>query len=92
MVAPFVRLSPWQQDCLRRLAMSDELTDDDLVELLALIKVGAGFDLETPPPAPVAFRRRRRILLRGKLNSDGSKTRLQRRARQWKSRLRYGLV
>ncbi len=48
-------LTPWRQDCLRRLAISNELTADDLDELLALIKAGAGFTLETPPPAPIAF-------------------------------------
>ena len=47
--------SPWRQDCLRRLAISDELTATDFDELLALIKLKAGFNLATQPPTPVAF-------------------------------------
>jgi len=49
------KLSPWQQDALRRLSISDELTDTDLDELLAIIKQTAGFDLSTPAPTPVPF-------------------------------------
>ena len=49
------KLSPWRQDCLRRLATSDELTDTDLDELLAMIKETAGLDLHTPAPTPVPF-------------------------------------
>lgn len=47
--------SLWRQDCLRRLAISNDLTEDDLGELLAIIKAGAGLALDTPPPAPVPF-------------------------------------
>lgn len=49
------KLSPWRQDCLRRLAISDDLTDTDLDELLAMIKEAAGFDLATPAPTPIPF-------------------------------------
>ncbi|WP_133365514.1 AAA family ATPase [Qipengyuania sediminis] len=49
------KLSPWRQDCLRRLAISNELTEEDLGELLAMIKQGAGFALDDPAPAPVPF-------------------------------------
>lgn len=48
-------LSPWKQDCLRRLAISNELTQTDFDELLALIKHKAGFPLTTQPPNPVPF-------------------------------------
>lgn len=49
------KLSPWRQDCLRRLAISNELTDTDLAELLTMIKHAAGFVLSTPAPKPVPF-------------------------------------
>ncbi|MGH7119147.1 MAG: AAA family ATPase [Acetobacteraceae bacterium] len=49
------KLSLWRQDCLRRLAASNELTDTDLDELLALVKSSAGFTVEPKPPAPIAF-------------------------------------
>lgn len=49
------KLSPWRQDCLRRLAVSSELTDCDFSELLAMVKHAAGFTLEVKPPTPVAF-------------------------------------
>ena len=49
------KLSPWRQDCLRRLAISDELTDDDLDELLAIIKEAAGFELGAKAPTPIPF-------------------------------------
>ncbi len=49
------KLSPWRQDALRRLAVSNELTDTDIDELLALIKQGAGFELATPAPKSVPF-------------------------------------
>lgn len=48
-------LSPWRQDCLRRLAISDDLTDADLNELLAMIKQAADFKLSTPAPIPLPF-------------------------------------
>jgi energy-coupling factor transporter ATP-binding protein EcfA2 len=49
------KLLPWRRDCLRRLAISNELTEEDLCELLAMIKQGAGFVVDEPAPAPVAF-------------------------------------
>ena len=49
------KLSPWRQDALRRLAISDDLTDTNLDELLAMIKQAAGLDLGTPTPTPVPF-------------------------------------
>ncbi|MBC7286390.1 ATP-binding protein, partial [Hoeflea sp.] len=49
------KLSPWRQDALRRLAVSNELTDIDIDELLAMIKQAAGFELATPAPKPVPF-------------------------------------
>jgi len=49
------KLSLWRQDCLRRLAISDELIDADLDDLLAMIKHTAGFKLDNPPPTPVPF-------------------------------------
>lgn len=48
-------LSPWRQDCLRRLAISNDLTDTDLAELTGMIKSAAGFALEVEPPSPIAF-------------------------------------
>ena len=48
-------LSPWRQDALRRLAISDDLTDIDIEELLAMIKQVAGLDVGTPAPVPVPF-------------------------------------
>ena len=49
------KLSPWRQDALRRLAVSTELTDSDIDELLAMIKQSAGFALATPALTPVPF-------------------------------------
>jgi energy-coupling factor transporter ATP-binding protein EcfA2 len=49
------KLSPWRQDGLRRLAVSNDLTETDLDELLAMIKQTAGFKLDAPPPTPVPF-------------------------------------
>lgn len=49
------KLSPWRQDALRRLAISDDLTDTDLDELESMIKQVAGFKLKTPAPPPVPF-------------------------------------
>lgn len=49
------KLSPWRQDALRRLAISDDLGDTDLEELLAMVKQTAGFDLATPAPMPEPF-------------------------------------
>lgn len=71
------KLSHWQQDTLRRLAISDELTDTDLVELLAMIKKAVGFDLSTPIPTPVPFTnahfgggKQRSIVLKGIANVE----------------------
>lgn len=46
-------LSPWRQDCLRRLAVSNDLTDADQAELLAMVRSAAGFG--TKAPQPIAF-------------------------------------
>lgn len=71
------KLSYWQQDTLRRLAISNELTDTDLVELLAMIKKEVGFDLSTPIPTPVPFTKahfggskQRSIVLKGIANVE----------------------
>jgi energy-coupling factor transporter ATP-binding protein EcfA2 len=48
--------STWRQDCLRRLAISSgELSEDDLADLLVMIKAAAGFDMATPAPTATAF-------------------------------------
>ena len=49
------KLSPWRQDSLRRLAISNDLTDIDFDELLAMIKQAAGFDMKPPAPIPAPF-------------------------------------
>src|SRR6476661_5287031 len=49
------KLAPWRQDCLRRLAISDELSEADLLDLIAMIKKEAGFDSASPPPAVDPF-------------------------------------
>lgn len=49
------KLSPWRQDCLRRLAISGDLTDKDIDELLAMIKEAAGVRQTAKPPKPVPF-------------------------------------
>jgi energy-coupling factor transporter ATP-binding protein EcfA2 len=46
---------PWRRDCLRRLAIANDLTEADQDELLAMIKQAAGFNLASEPPAPIAF-------------------------------------
>lgn len=51
------KLSSWKQDALRRLAVSIDLTEDDRSELLAMIKVDAGFTLAAPSPEAVAFKK-----------------------------------
>ena len=48
-------LAPWRQDCLRRLAISNDLTESDHDALLAMIKSAAGFKLEAAPPTPIPF-------------------------------------
>jgi energy-coupling factor transporter ATP-binding protein EcfA2 len=72
------KLSPWRQDCLRRLAVSNDLTDKDLTELLGIIKSAAGFKLEVEPPAPVVFAKahfgggkQQPIVLKGIANVEG---------------------
>lgn len=49
------KLSSWKQDALRRLAISNELTEADISELLAQVKAAAGFQLPAEPPKPVPF-------------------------------------
>lgn len=49
------KLSSWKQDALRRLAISNDLTDTDLGELLAMVKMAAGFSLASPPPGAIPF-------------------------------------
>ncbi|WP_421699073.1 AAA family ATPase [Ancylobacter sp.] len=49
------KLSSWKQDALRRLAISNDLTDTDFGELLAMVKLAAGFSLASPPPAAIPF-------------------------------------
>lgn len=45
----------WQQDTLRRLAQSSELTDDDLSELRLQIENSAGLPVDNVPvPVPLA--------------------------------------
>lgn len=42
--------APWRQDCLRRLAISNDLSESDEAELLGMIKHSAGLTFaETPP-------------------------------------------
>jgi len=48
-------LAPWRRDCLRRLATSNDLTDSDYDELLAIIKRAAGFKIEGDQPSPDHF-------------------------------------
>jgi len=45
----------WRRDCLRRLAISNDLTAADIDELLAMVKVEAGLDVPTSPPTPIPF-------------------------------------
>ncbi|MCP1238016.1 hypothetical protein NKW55_15890 [Gluconobacter kondonii] len=45
---------PWRRDCLRRLAIANDLTEADQDELLGMIKQSAGFTLTSEPPAPIA--------------------------------------
>ncbi len=49
------KLSPWRQDCLRRLAVSEDLADADIDDLLAMIKHTSGFKLDNHSPTPVPF-------------------------------------
>lgn len=45
----------WRRDCLRRLAISNDLTAADTDELLAMVKAEAGLDAPSPPPTPIPF-------------------------------------
>ncbi|UVC12207.1 AAA family ATPase (plasmid) [Rhizobium sp. TH2] len=49
------KLSSWKRDALRRLAISNELTDTDIGELLAMVKFSAGFSLTADPPNAIPF-------------------------------------
>lgn len=49
------KLSPWKQDALRRLAISNDLTEADASELLAMVKSAAGFKLSVAAPNAVPF-------------------------------------
>ena len=46
---------PWRQDCLRRLAIANDLSEGDEAELLRMIKHAAGFTLAEAPPAADPF-------------------------------------
>ncbi len=46
---------PWRQDCLRRLAIANDLSESDEAELLGTIKHAAGFTLADAPPAADPF-------------------------------------
>lgn len=48
-------LSTWRQDCLRRLALADDLSNSDQVELLGMIKQVAGLSVAEAPPTPIPF-------------------------------------
>jgi energy-coupling factor transporter ATP-binding protein EcfA2 len=47
------KLKPWQQDAIRRLAATDQLTPEDEEELLVMLKYEHGIAAESGPPAPV---------------------------------------
>ncbi|CAP56766.1 AAA family ATPase [Gluconacetobacter diazotrophicus] len=49
------KLSPWRRDCLRRLALTDDLVADDLSELLGMVKAAVGLPTGAGQPAPVPF-------------------------------------
>lgn len=49
------KLSSWKQDALRRLAISNELTEPDIGELLAMVKSAAGFKLSAIRPEAIPF-------------------------------------
>ena len=51
------KLSPWRQDCLRRLSLQDDLSDDDFNGLLTMIKASAALPIDTLPPAAIPFER-----------------------------------
>lgn len=54
-VAWSAKLSPWRQDCLRRLAISADLSEDDIDELMSMVKSAGGLPIEKTPPEPVPF-------------------------------------
>jgi energy-coupling factor transporter ATP-binding protein EcfA2 len=71
------KLSHWKQDALRRLAISNDLTDTDLDELLAMVKAAAGLKVASSPPAAVAFEKahfgggnKQHIILKGIANAE----------------------
>lgn len=47
--------APWRQDCLRRLAIANDLSDSDEAALLGMIKQAAGLELAEAPPAADPF-------------------------------------
>lgn len=49
------KLSPWRRDCLRRLALADEIVQQDLTDLLGMVKAAAGIPTEKAPPACEPF-------------------------------------
>lgn len=68
----------WRQDCLRRLATSNELTDTDREKLLAMVKAAAGLVVEGEPPTPIPFAKEHfggskqaPIILKGIANVEG---------------------
>lgn len=70
--------SPWRQDCLRRLAISNDLTEADHDALLGMIRKSAGLQQATEPPAAVAFTKEHfgggkhpPIVLKGIANVEG---------------------
>jgi len=48
-------LALWRQDCLRRLAIADDLSENDKAELIGMIKHAAGFTLAETPAAADLF-------------------------------------
>lgn len=71
------KLSPWRRDCLRRLALSDDLVADDLGELLGMVKAGSGLPTASVPPAPIPFEKdhfcgasKHSIVLKGIANAE----------------------
>lgn len=68
----------WRQDCLRRLSLSEDLTQNDIDELLAMIKAEAGLAVTGTPPGPIPFamehfgsKARAPIILKGIANVQG---------------------
>lgn len=52
------KLSPWRQDCLRRLATQNSLTESDFTDLLAIIRDGSKLSQTVTPPTPIPFERK----------------------------------